>query len=86
MLYIRNIFSEENLNSILNLPEVKIAKDKLDGGSGKIYFTIPMTDALRTSLLGLGLHMENVLEIPNAMDSGFLTGIGRKLYYMASGS
>ena len=54
MLYIRNIFSEENLNSILNLPEVKIAKDKLDGGSGKIYFTIPMTDALRTSLLGLG--------------------------------
>ena len=55
------IFSTEYLHHLLELPEVLAAKDRLTGK--QVYFTIPVTDTLRTALLPLGLTLTQS-EIP----------------------
>ena len=58
------IFSTEELNYLLQLPEVLAAKERL-GSSGKIYFTIPLTDTIRLALQSrFNLDLSAVSEIP----------------------
>lgn len=60
-----SVFSNEDINYLLQLPEVAVAKAKLGANSGKIYFTIPLTDTIRVALHDrLGLDFSNVSEIP----------------------
>ena len=58
-----NIFTEEDIQYILNLPEVRNAQTRLDldldQEQGRVYFTIQITDTIRaalTSRLGLSLN------------------------------
>ena len=44
-----NVFSEEELYSLNNHPDVLAAKASLNA-SGKVYFTVPITDSIRTTL------------------------------------
>lgn len=59
-----SIFSNEEINYLLQLPEVLTAKDRL-GSSGKVYFTIPLTDTIRAALESrFSLDLSSVSEIP----------------------
>lgn len=58
------LFPEEEINYIINLPQVLEAKTKLDTTS-VVYFTIPLTDSIRNSLMNrLSLDLSTVNEIP----------------------
>jgi hypothetical protein len=58
-----NIFSSDELEYLMNLPEVLEAKEKLS--FGKIYFTIPLTETIRNTLEGrLGLELSTISKIP----------------------
>jgi hypothetical protein len=58
------IFSTEELNYLLQLPEVAAARARL-GSSGKIYFSIPLSQAIRGALEArFGLDLFAVSEIP----------------------
>jgi len=59
-----NVFSSDVLDQLQQLPEVLAAKARLDT-HGRVYFTIPMTDALRTALHNtFGLDLSAVHSIP----------------------
>ena len=59
-----SVFSNEEINYLLQLPEVLAAKERL-GSSGKIYFTIPLTDTIRLALqTRFNLDLSAVSEIP----------------------
>jgi len=59
-----DIFSTEELNYLLQLPEVAAARARL-GSSGKIYFSIPLSQAIRAALqTRFGLDLSAVSEIP----------------------
>ena len=55
------IFSTEYLQHLLELPQVLAAKDRLT--TSQVYFTIPVTDTIRTALAPLGLDLTQS-EIP----------------------
>jgi hypothetical protein len=60
-----NMFSTEDIDYILALPEVIAALSKLTTTTGRVYFTIPLTETIRTALsTRLGLDLSNVSEIP----------------------
>lgn len=60
-----NIFSADDIDYILALPEVISAQAKLNTTSSPVYFTIPLTDSIRTALSSrLGLDLSAVSEIP----------------------
>jgi len=63
-----NVFSSEVLESIVRLPEVNNALNKvhLSGSSStSVYFTIPLTETIRSSILSsFGLDLSSVSEIP----------------------
>jgi len=52
-----SLFSEEYLSELLNLPEVEAAKAKLRSDRDQVYFTIPVTETIRSALLPLGLEI-----------------------------
>ena len=59
-----NVFPSDVLDQLQQLPEVLAAKARLDT-HGRVYFTIPMTDALRTTLHAtFGLDLSVVHSIP----------------------
>ena len=59
-----NVFPSDVLEQLQQLPEVLAAKARLDT-NGMVYFTIPMTDALRTALHAtFGLDLSAVHSIP----------------------
>lgn len=51
------VFSTEYLTELLALPEVEAAKAKLGAESGKVQFTIPVTETIRSALSHLGLNL-----------------------------
>lgn len=58
-----NIFSRDELEYLMNLPEILEAKEKLT--SEKIYFTIPVTETIRNTLENkLGLELSSISKIP----------------------
>jgi hypothetical protein len=62
-----NILSTEDINYLKQLPEVLEAKTKLDTYTsyGKVYFSISLTDSIRTALeTHFGLDLSNVTTIP----------------------
>jgi hypothetical protein len=61
-----NIFTKNVIDYILQLPQVIEAKDNLTNiYSGKVQFSIPLTDEIRSTLLtNLGLDISSVSEIP----------------------
>ena len=61
-----DIFSTDDLEYLLNHPEVTAANERLgESTAGKIYFTIPLTDTLRISLREkLDLDFSNATSIP----------------------
>ena len=62
-----NILSAEDINYLKQLPEVLEAKAKLDAypSHGKVYFSISLTDSIRSALeTHLGLDLSNVTTIP----------------------
>jgi hypothetical protein len=59
-----NVLSSDVLDQLQRLPEVLAAKERLET-QGRVYFTIPMTDALRTTLHAtFGLDLSAVHSIP----------------------
>ena len=59
-----SIFSNEEIQYLLQLPEVVAAKDRV-GSSDKVQFTIALTDGIRTALqTRFGLDLSSVSEIP----------------------
>lgn len=59
-----SIFSNEEIQYLLQLPEVVAAKDRV-GSSDKVQFTIPLTESIRTALqTRFGLDLSSVSEIP----------------------
>jgi hypothetical protein len=59
-----SIFSNEEIQYLLQLPEVVAAKDRF-GSSDKVQFTIALTDGIRTALqTRFGLDLSSVSEIP----------------------
>lgn len=59
-----NVFPTDVLDQLQQLPEVLAAKERLEV-HGMVYFTIPMTDALRTTLHAtFGLDLSAVHSIP----------------------
>jgi len=61
-----NVFPSDVLDQLRRLPEVLAAQARLETRSrGMVYFTIPMTDALRTTLHAtFGLDLSAVHSIP----------------------
>jgi len=60
-----NIFSIEDIEFLLSLPEVITAKARVDTHSNVVYFNITLTDTIRNALHErLGLDMTNVSTIP----------------------
>jgi len=59
-----NVFSDEEVEYVTHCPEVLAARARL-GAAGSVYFTIPVTDALRASLQDrLGLDLSTVSHVP----------------------
>ena len=59
-----SVFSNEEIDYLLQLPEVVAAKDRF-GSSNKVQFTIPLTDGIRAALqTRFGLDLSSVSEIP----------------------
>ena len=64
---ISNVFSNEDVQYLLQLPEVLASSAKLSpsSSSGAVYFKIPLTETIRTVLQErLGLNLSGVSEIP----------------------
>uniref|UniRef100_A0A6C0JFY8 Hedgehog/Intein (Hint) domain-containing protein n=1 Tax=viral metagenome TaxID=1070528 RepID=A0A6C0JFY8_9ZZZZ len=62
-----NVFSNEEIEYLTQLPEVSAAKVKLNSFNppSTVYFNVPLNEALRTSLTNcFGLDFSNVSEIP----------------------
>jgi len=62
-----NVFSNEEIEYLTQLPEVSAAKDKLNSSnpSSTVYFNVPLNETLRASLTNcFGLDFSNVSEIP----------------------
>lgn len=61
---ITNVFPQEILDSLKNLPEVLEAKEQLSS-KNLVYFSIPITETIRTTLQEkLGLNLSTVSKIP----------------------
>jgi len=59
-----SVFSNEEIDYLLQLPEVVAAKDRF-GSSDKVQFTIALTDGIRAALqTRFGLDLSSVSEIP----------------------
>jgi len=60
------VFSSEELEYLLGHPEVTIAREKLNNSQGgKVYFTVPLTDTIRTTLhRHFALNLSSVLNLP----------------------
>jgi hypothetical protein len=59
------VFSSEDLEYLMNLPEVIAAKAKLRNSSDTVYFNIPVTETIRDALyMRLGLDLSSVSTIP----------------------
>lgn len=64
---IYNFFTKEDIEYLMHLPEVAAAKEKLNLSLplSVVYFTIPITNSLRDTLVNrFGLDMSNASEIP----------------------
>lgn len=62
---VSEVFSSEDLDYLMNLPEVIAAKAKLRNSSDAVYFSIPVTETIRAALYArLGLDLSTVSEIP----------------------
>lgn len=61
-----NLLSDEDINYLLQLPNVTAAKAKMDtSSSGAIYFTVPLTESIRNTIhTHFGLDLSNISEIP----------------------
>jgi hypothetical protein len=62
-----NVFSNEEIEYLTQLPQVNAAKDKLNTSapSSVVYFTIPLTETMRNSLAScFDLDFSSVTEIP----------------------
>lgn len=61
-----DVFSTEELNYLVHHPSVLRAKESVDAkASGSVYFSIPTTASLRTTLeASFGLNLETVKQIP----------------------
>jgi len=66
MKSVETILSQSDIEYIFSLPEVQLAKSKLNSSNnGKIYFTIQITDSIRQELqTHLGIDLSGVLNIP----------------------
>lgn len=62
----QNILSADDILYITQLPEVIREKEKIDTiNSGKIYFTIPLTESIRIAFnTHFGLNLSNITSIP----------------------
>ena len=59
-----SVFSNEEIDYLLHLPEVVAAKDRV-GSSDKVQFTIPLTESIRAALqTRFGLDLSSISEIP----------------------
>lgn len=64
MTTLPNVFSNEDFEYLISLPEVVSAKEKLDTSSN-VYFSIPLTETIRCVLNArLGLNLSGIEEIP----------------------
>ncbi len=55
-----NVFSEEELNILRNLPEVLNAKEEIDAvTSGSVSFSVPITPLLQNALETLGVRLSD---------------------------
>jgi hypothetical protein len=83
-----NVFSSEELEWILRLPEVAAAREQVETTT-KVYFTIPLTETIRTALstrFNLSLP-ETVSEIPMRWIKGDTAGhadVGRSKFQYTS--
>ena len=61
-----NVLSSENIDYILNLPQVQASKSSIDSKvSGSIYFTVNLTNEIKTILnQKIGLDLINQIDIP----------------------
>lgn len=66
VLYYSNIFTEGEINYILNLPEVVNSKVKIDNKTiGSIYFNVELTIEMKQKIFNnLGLDLSNIHSIP----------------------
>jgi len=67
MLHINKCLSEQELDYIQSLPDVLLAKEKLDDFTdhGAVYFKITLTEGLKSTLsTSLALDLSNITEIP----------------------
>ena len=63
--HLSKIFSDKYLSELNQLPEVLSAKERLSSSLNTVYFSIPVTEAIKTSLREhLGLDLSNTNEIP----------------------
>ncbi len=69
VISINNVLSSEDINYLLNIPEVLTAKNKIDNlynnTSGSVYFSIPLTPSIKSTInQKIGLDLSNVKSIP----------------------
>jgi len=71
-----NVFSQEDIQYLIQLPEVVASKTKIkqEASYDAVYFTIPLTASIRNSLqTRLGLDFSSVSEIPMRWIKGDIT-------------
>jgi hypothetical protein len=62
---ITDVFSEEQLRSLRELPEVSEALQKINAGATVVYFTVELTADIKATLLArLGLDLSSVSKVP----------------------
>ena len=62
---ITDVFSEEQLRSLRELPEVSVALQKINAGASVVYFTVELTADIKATLLArLGLDLSSVSNVP----------------------
>ncbi len=61
-----NVLSAEDINYLLNMPEVLTAKNNIDNkSSGAVYFSVPLTPSIKSTIYQkMGLDLSNVESIP----------------------
>lgn len=63
----QNVFSDDYINYLLQLPEVINAREKINNSNSikAVYFTIPMTDTIKNALFEtFNLNMQEITQIP----------------------
>jgi hypothetical protein len=94
---INNVLSNDDINYLLNMPQVLDAKNNIDNKSrGSIYFSIPLTLSIKDVIYEkMGLDLSNIESIPMRwikgdtlphVDRGFKTFENTYLIYLTDSS